>query len=304
MKPKNQTKKKRTNKRKRKQIKRTTQTKQTNHVHSPVVLRIKTRKVTGGRDRQYKFDVVKYKSPIGGDNVYVHVVNDPIVVDGFLDPGNMIKAFSKYTGEIDDELVITQKGLSDLTSEGKGILVTVRDDNYRGDRRKKNTSAKRIPPLSGSSNTPMVTISVGSSDKKGAGTSTSTSTNMSTSTNIPLTSANLAAATGNTTTAKKATSVADASHMATHEKTKKNTSRVNAEQRALNEAGGIIGRLEPKRPASGRTKGAYNGLDDDISTMSDDSSYSPSSTSSSDISRPVRSIRRSQRNMPTKKSGN
>lgn len=289
MKSKNHTKKKRTNKRKRKQIKRTTQTK---HVRIPVVLRIKTRKVTGGRDRQYKFDVVKYKSPIGGDNVYVHVVNDPIEINGFLDPGNMIKAFSKYTSEIDDELVITQKGLSDLTSEGKGILVTVRDDNYRGDRRKKNTSAKRIPLLSGFSNTPMVTINVGSSDKKSASTGTST--------NIPLTSANFAAATGNTTTAKKGTSVADASHMATHEKTKENTSRMNAEQRALKEAPGIIGRLEPKRSASGRKEGAYYDLDDDTSTISDDSSYYPSSTSSSNISRPIRSIRRSQRNIPTK----
>jgi hypothetical protein len=285
MKPKNQTKKKRTNKRK---TKKTVQTVRAKHMRVPVILRIKTRKIKGGRDRQYKFDVVKYKSPTGEDMVNVDVLNDPIVVDGFLDLGNIIKVFSKYAGEIENELIITQKGLTDKSSEGKGILVTVRDKNYIGSRQ----PVKGGPPLSGSSNKSSVSISVGSSDKNDTSTNTSTNKNTSTSTN---TSTNKNTSTSTSTNANKnASSVAVAPQVDTGKKTK-NKPRMNADKRAQMEAPRITGQIGPKREVFGKKGGDYDGLDDSESRSSDSTFY-PSSTSSSSVYKPTRPIGRSQRN--------
>ena len=113
----------------------------------------KTRKIRGGRDRQYEMDIVKYNVPTGESMVTVATNNDPIIVSGVLDLENFGKIVSKYAGNIENELIITQKGLSNPSYRRKLITVTVPDKgslnlNARIKKRNMSSSPALVLPSS------------------------------------------------------------------------------------------------------------------------------------------------------------
>ncbi len=147
MKLKNHTKKKRMTKPKIKHLKSKTRH-SSKHAKT---LRLKMRKTMGGRDRQYQIDIVKYKGPTGENMVNVDVINDPIVIDGFLDLGNIGKVVSKYSGDVENELIITQKGIFDPSHDRKLINIRIPDENtlkLNKTIKKKATSTTQVPIVS------------------------------------------------------------------------------------------------------------------------------------------------------------